>query len=159
MKPMIVLGMISSIIFATTIGLSPIVIQATFGDAIDSLGRNKAPIATSSENIYIVWWSNKTGDNEVMFRASIDGGQTFDDKINLSNTTGTESTDAEIDASGDSVIVTWWERNQTANEPVVKISNDNGKTFGPLLRLATNGAIGGAANATVGGAANATVGG
>jgi hypothetical protein len=151
MKPKIVLGIISSIIFATTIGLSPIVIQATFGDAIDSFGRNKAPIATSSENIYIVWWSNKTGDNEVMFRASIDGGQTFDDKINLSNTTGTESTDAEIAASGDIVIVTWWERNQTANEPVMKISNDNGKTFGPLLRLATNGAIGGAANATIGG--------
>jgi hypothetical protein len=26
-----------------------------------------------SENTYVVWWSNKTGDNEVLFRASIDG--------------------------------------------------------------------------------------
>jgi uncharacterized protein (UPF0333 family) len=139
MKPKIVLGIITSIILAT----SPIVIQAAFGVIIDAFGKNKALIATSSENIYIVWWSNKTGDHEVMFRASIDGGQTFGDKINLSNTTGAESIDAEIATSGDSVFVTWWERNQTANDPVMKISNDNGKTFGPLLRLAANGTIGG----------------
>ena len=30
----------------------------------------------------------------------------------------------------------WWERNQTAQEPVMRISSDNGQTFGPLLRLA-----------------------
>jgi uncharacterized protein (UPF0333 family) len=141
MKPRIVLGIITSIILATTIGLSPIVIQATFGVIMDAFGKNKATIATASENTYVVWWSNKTGDNEVLFRASIDGGQTFGDKINLSNSTGTESIDAEIAASGDSVFVTWWERNQTANEPVMKISNDNGKTFGPLLRLGANGTI------------------
>jgi len=139
MKPKIVLGIISSIILAT----SPIVIQAAFAVIIDAFGKNKALIATATENIYIVWWSNKTGDHEVMFRASIDGGQTFGDKINLSNTTGAESIDAEIATSGDSVFVTWWERNQTANDPVMKISNDNGKTFGPLLILAANGTIAG----------------
>jgi hypothetical protein len=139
MKPKIVLGIITSIILAT----SPIVTQAAFGVIIDAFGKNKALIATSSENIYIVWWSNETGDHEVMFRASVDGGQTFGDKINLSNTTGAESIDAEIATSGDSVFLTWWEQNQTANDPVMKISNDNGKTFGPLLRLAANGTIGG----------------
>jgi hypothetical protein len=40
------------------------------------------------------------------------------------------------------VIVTWWERNQTANEPVARVSTDNGATFGPTLVLATNGTIG-----------------
>jgi hypothetical protein len=78
----------------------------------------------------------------VNFRASTDGGTTYADKINLSNTTGTESQDIEIAADGDNVIVTWWERNQTAEEPVVRISADNGATFGPMLRLATNGTIG-----------------
>jgi hypothetical protein len=32
-------------------------------------------------------------------------------------------------------------RNQTANEPVMRISNDNSQTFGPILRLAANGTI------------------
>jgi hypothetical protein len=44
-------------------------------------------------------------------------------------------------ASDNYVYVTWWERNQTANDPVMRISNDNGETFGPLLLLAMNGTI------------------
>ena len=49
-----------------------------------------------------------------MFRASTDGGKTFGDKMNLSNSTNAESQDVSIDASGDSVFVTWWERNATS---------------------------------------------
>jgi hypothetical protein len=73
-----------------------------------------------------------------MFRASNDSGTIFGDKINLSNNTNNNSVDAMIDSDGDSVVVTWWERNQTSNEPVVKISNDAGHTFGPLLYLSQN---------------------
>lgn len=47
------------------------------------------------------------------------------------------------ETESDDVIVTWRERaNLTSNEPVLRISLDNGETFGPLLRLATNGTIG-----------------
>lgn len=73
-----------------------------------------------------------------MFRASTDGGKTFSDKINLSNNPKTNSVDAEISASGNDVVVSWWERNKTTNEPVLRISNDNGATFGPILNLAAN---------------------
>jgi hypothetical protein len=102
----------------------------------------KAPIATSGDNIYIAWSSNKSGNDEVMFRASTDNGATFGDKINLSNSTKSESQDAQIAASGDRVFITWWERaNATSNEPIARISNDNGKTFGPVLKLSANGTI------------------
>jgi hypothetical protein len=103
----------------------------------------RAPIATSDNNVYITWWSNKTGNFEVMFRASTDNGATFGDKINLSNTTEADSDDAEIAASGNSVYVTWWERNETSDTPVARVSNDNGATFGQILMLAINGTIGG----------------
>jgi hypothetical protein len=78
----------------------------------------------------------------IPIRASTDGGKTFGDKINLSNSTKADSQDTQIDASGDRVFVTWWERNATSNEPVARISTDNGKTFGPLLKLGANGTIG-----------------
>ena len=39
-------------------------------------------------------------------------------------------------------MVTWWERNQTSDTPVIRLSNDNGETFGEVLNLATNGTIG-----------------
>jgi hypothetical protein len=103
----------------------------------------KAPVAISGNNIYVTWWTNNTakGDGEVMFRASTDGGKTFSDKINLSNNPKTNSVDAEISASGNDVVVSWWERNKTTNEPVLRISNDNGATFGPILNLAANGTV------------------
>ena len=79
----------------------------------------------------------------MLFRASNDNGASFGDKINLSNNTTSESVEAMIEALGDNVYVTWWERNETANDPVMRISNDNGLTFGPILSLANNGTIGG----------------
>lgn len=121
-------------------------LQRSFQGGLEAVDSGPdAPIAISGENTYIVWWSNKTGNDEVNFRASTDGGATFADKINLSNSTGAESQDVEIAADGDNVVITFWERNQTAEEPVARISSDNGASFGPLLRLATNGTIGQAA--------------
>ncbi len=70
-----------------------------------------------------------------MFKASTDGGKTFADKMNLSNSTNAQSQDAQIAASGNNVYITWWERNQTMNEPVLRVSNDNGKTFGEKIML------------------------
>jgi hypothetical protein len=104
----------------------------------------KAPVVISGDNIYIAWWTDKGTPNtngEVMFRASNDGGATFSDKMNLSNTPTADSVDAEIAAEGATVMVTWWERNQTSNTPVARISDDGGQTFGPMLRLGTNGTL------------------
>ena len=72
-----------------------------------------------------------------MFKASTDGGKTFGNKMNLSNTPKSDSQDAQIAAAGNNVYVTWWERNQTMNEPVMRVSNDNGKTFGQEIMLSS----------------------
>src|ERR671933_2586900 len=103
-------------------------------------GKNKhnveedfVPLATSGNNyVYLVWPSNKTtSDFEIMFKASTDGGKTFGLKINLSNSSGIDSERPQIAASGNNVYVSWWERaNATSNEPVMRISTDNGETFG-----------------------------
>ena len=76
-----------------------------------------------------------------MFRASNDAGQTFGDKINLSNTTDADSWRVEIAAEGADVLVTWWETNQTSDTPVARINTDGGETFGAVLRLAANGTV------------------
>jgi hypothetical protein len=44
-------------------------------------------------NVYVVWWTNRSGNWEVMFRASNDAGQTFGPVINL-GTNGTITTTA-----------------------------------------------------------------
>jgi hypothetical protein len=116
----------------TTIG------QLAYGKAFLSSNfatERQAPIATSDDSLYIAWWTNKTGNDEVMFKASTDSGKTFGDKINLSNSSNSESQDVQIAASGSNVYVTWWERNQTMNEPILRISNNNGKVFGEEIIL------------------------
>ena len=80
-------------------------------------------------------------NSEVMFRASIDGGQTYSDKVNLSNSSSSNSTDFDVQATIDNVIVSWWETNQTSAEPVIVFGDDRGATFGPILRLTSNGTI------------------
>jgi hypothetical protein len=100
----------------------------------------------TGDNIYVAWWTNKTANNndEVMFRASTDAGKTFGDKINLGNTTNADSNRVEIsgDANSNSVVVTWWETNQTSDVPVMRVSTDNGETFGKTIMLSVNGPIG-----------------
>jgi len=94
--------------------------------------------ATSGDNVYTAWFTDKGTPNnngEVMFKASNDSGKTFGAKVNLSNTPATDSLDASIAALGKNVYVKWWEHNQTMNEPVLRVSNDSGKTFGEKIML------------------------
>ncbi len=132
--------------FSTTIA---VIIQSAEATTLDPIALRvsepKAPMAASQDgnNVYIVWWTNRSGNWEVMFRASTDGGQTFGDRINLSNTPDTQSQTAEILAVGNSVFVTWWESSPEigSSESVLRVSTDAGQTFGPVTNLGTNGTI------------------
>jgi hypothetical protein len=63
-------------------------------------------MAVSGDNLYVSWWGNETGNTEVIFKASNDNGQTFGDRINISNSTNGTSVEACVAASGDNVYVT-----------------------------------------------------
>ena len=129
----------------TTIALTQSA-QAYIDPTTDLKTEPKAPAVISGENVYIVWWTDKGTPNtngEVMFRASTDGGATFGNKTNLSNTDTVDSINAEIAAEGENVVISWWETNQTSDTPVARISSDGGQTFGPMMMLAANGTISG----------------
>jgi hypothetical protein len=115
---------------------------------LDPIVQRKAPSVVSGDNIYIAWWTNNTenGNEEVMFRASNDGGATFSDKMNLSNSPDTQSQTAEILAVVDNMVfVSWWELNENVhphtNESVLRVSTDAGQTFGPVVMLGNNGTV------------------
>jgi hypothetical protein len=101
-----------------------------------------APIATSGNNVYIVWPSNQTGHLELFFRSSSDNGQTFVDKVNLSNTPDVDSIDPQLATSGNHVYISWWEDYGNGTRvPFFTASNDNGRTFQPGMSLSENGPI------------------
>lgn len=120
--------------------------EGVFGQNLGLATEPKAPMAVSEDgnNVYVVWWTNRTGNWEVMFRASTDGGQTFGEAIDLSNSTDAESQNAEIVAAGENnVYVTWWETNpmNATSESVLRVSTDAGQIFSPMMMLGTNGTI------------------
>jgi plastocyanin len=134
------------------------------GDASVRITEPKAPMVASGDNLYIVWWTNKSGNWEVMFRASNDTGETIGDQINLSNSIDADSQNAEMVAQDDNVYVSWWETSTNpankTSESMLRISNDNGATFGPILMLGDNGTLsagsGGQGQRTTGAATIAT---
>jgi hypothetical protein len=120
--------------------------SASFMNPIVQETEPLAPMAVSQDgnNVYIVWWSNKSENWEVMFRASNDGGATFGEKINLSNSTDAESQNAVIVAAGENnVFVSWWETSSEtgSSQSVLRASTDAGQTFGPMIMLGTNGTV------------------
>ena len=88
-------------------------------------GNNVYVIANGAENV-----KNITSPSDIFIRTSNDNGKTFGEEINLSNSTGIQSTRAEIVASGDNVYVSWWDKSDGKDQPMIRISNDGGKTFG-----------------------------
>src|ERR687894_3004304 len=101
-----------------------------------------APIATSGNNVYIVWPSNQTGHLELFFRSSSDNGQTFVDKVNLSNTPNVDSIDPQLATSGNHVYISWWEDYGNGTKtPFFTASNDNGHTFPSAMSLSDDGPI------------------
>src|SRR5215203_3247442 len=69
-------------------------------------------IAISENNVYVAWIDESTTtikNQEILFRKSIDGVNTFDNIINLSNSSNADSYNLEITAAGNNVYAVWQE--------------------------------------------------
>ena len=78
---------------AIALFLAQLTPQLTYGSIAVQGPESRVTLAVSSDNIYIAWITNKTGNDQVMFRSSNDAGATFNDKIILSNITNAKLQD------------------------------------------------------------------
>jgi hypothetical protein len=136
----LVLGTISVlVVLATAIMAMALITQTVYAfscrDFVD------APVAASGNNAYVTWPTNKTGNWEVMFRASNDGGKTFADKINLSQSPNANSFHSNVAASGKNVYVSLHDARSGNLDTYVRTSADSGKTFGPLIKIKGTGTM------------------
>jgi hypothetical protein len=86
--------------------------------------------------------SNGGGANvqpEVLFKASNDRGKTFEDVINLSNSTNGRSDDPALAGEGNDVFITFWDDKTGERKPYFIASYDGGNTFGNLIMLNATG--------------------
>jgi hypothetical protein len=93
-----------------------------------------SPMASSGDNLYVVWPDNKTGNWELFFTKSENGGYTFDAPLNISNNTSF-SANATIISHDNHVSITWWDNKTGKVEPFIRSSHDYGETFNDPLML------------------------
>lgn len=110
---------------------------ATFGSTINlstSPGDSWAPaVATSGNNVYVVWHDTALGNSEILYKRSIDGGISFSIVNKLSFNAGTS---ASITASGNNVYVVW--RDVQNSDIVYRWSDFGGEAFYPEINLSDN---------------------
>ncbi len=116
----------------------------TFGDIInisnDTRSSVRPQVAASESNVYVVWLDESGGHNDIFLKVSNDNGRTFGDKINISNDPKYSSY-PQITASGNNVYVIWYDRyrviesNDWETDILLRVSDDNGASFGKVINL------------------------
>ena len=133
--PIFILILISSIM------VNPLQLASSLDPSQTSPSRNRPAITLNEDNVFVVWPDNKTstGKSDIFLAKSLDGGASFNDVLNLSNTTG-RSANPELILSGTNIYVTWLEdlNNSDNWEIFFKASNDNGTTFNKPINISNN---------------------
>ena len=112
----------------------------TFGPILNVGNTNKISlnpmVAIDNDKVIVVWLDVFTDDNVAIFAAtSVNGGNTFDMPITLSNET-TNSFSPRVAISDDNAVVVWQERLSGNNDEIfAATSTDKGATFGPVLNV------------------------
>ncbi|MGI8834834.1 MAG: sialidase family protein, partial [Nitrososphaeraceae archaeon] len=121
---------------------------SSFGKIINlsnNSGNSNIPqISAVGANVYVVWLDDFSGNQDIFFKKSTDGGNSFGKIIDLSRNNN-ENTDnnthssfnPQLAVSGNSVYVVWQEDDATTGNQDIffKKSTDGGNSFGPVNNL------------------------
>jgi len=138
-KEVIQIGLV--IVLTLIVVLCPLFMTSRGGNNSLNSYSAKAASATSVNDIYVFSFSNKTGNDEIMFRSSTDGGSTFSNTVGLTNSTSPNPKDVEISADDKNIIISWSERNVSGNQSLNDTLPDDGVTLGIVLLRLPNGTI------------------
>jgi hypothetical protein len=125
----------------------------SFGPTVNlsnTTGKSHQPAIDASgdfmigQSVYVVWTDETagTGNSEILYRRSTDGGASFGPTVNLSNTTG-YSYAATVAASmtnallQQDVYVVWTDETPGKRGILYRKSTDGGASFGGTVRLPT----------------------
>jgi hypothetical protein len=111
-------------------------------DSIVNLSNNPGPssrpdVAASGNNVYVVWYDDSLGNDDILYRRSTDGGFSFSGIVNLSNNPGGSYYPA-IAASANKVYVVWHDSTPGNSDILYRRSTNGGANFGSTLNLSNN---------------------
>ena len=90
-------------------------------DPSDSINPN---LIVVHNNLFVIWNDNITKNYNVMIKRSSDGGITFSQPINLSNTTNSDSINPQLAAIGNDKLFVVWQEDLSENNQIYFTSVD-----------------------------------
>ncbi|MGE3859482.1 MAG: sialidase family protein [Nitrososphaeraceae archaeon] len=103
-------------------------------DSGDSINPN---LIVLHNNLHVIWNDNNTKKDNIMIKSSSDGGITFNEPINLSTTTNSNSINPQLAATADELFVVWQEQIKDQFDVFLTKSSDDGITFNEPINLST----------------------
>ncbi len=104
-------------------------------------------VAAAGSNVYALWQEDVGGDEDILLRASTNGGASFRGAVNLSNNTE-DCREPCIHAYGDNVHVAWLQRNGVRGIQF-RSSPNKGSGFSGAVDITLNGTRGSASGARI----------
>ena len=101
-------------------------------DPSDSINPN---LITVQNNLFVIWNDNSTKNYNVMIKRSSDGGITFSQPINLSNTTNSDSINPQLATAANELFVVWQGNIKGQFDIFLSKSSDGGITFSQPINL------------------------
>jgi hypothetical protein len=98
---------------------------------------NSPSVAISSSVVYVVWYDNRDGNNEIYYKRSTDAGVNWGADIRLTNNIA-NSQYSSITVYGPGVHVVWQDNSDGNWEIYYKRSTDSGVNWGADIRLTNN---------------------
>ena len=109
--------------------------RMTFASGYSCNGLQRNGIAVGPSNrVHVCWWDDRTGNAEIYYKQSTDGGETWGADIRLTDTTGTDY-DPAIVCAGSKVHIIW----RCGNRIFYLRSTDAGQTWLPKTLLHSGG--------------------
>jgi hypothetical protein len=108
-------------------------------DVSNNTGQSGTPqIMVSKDNVYAVWMDNVSGNYDILFAKSADGGKSFGTPVNISKFHG-DSGYPQLVVFGNDVYVAWTQTISNQNYDVFFTkSSNNGDTFDTPINLSNN---------------------
>lgn len=118
---------------------------ANFKDSINlsnNVGNSaQAVMKVIGSNVYVVWRDtsvNAFPPSDIFFKKSMNGGESFGSKKNISNNPG-DSSNPQISRAGTDIRIVWQDDTSGPQDDVLfRDSGDNGITFGNIQNLSNN---------------------
>ena len=92
----------------------------------------------STSDVYLVWNDDSSGNNEILFKRSTDGGSNWGPIQRATWNSGASLKPVVAVDSGNNVHIIWYDDSPGNNEIYDKQSTDSGSTWGALFRVTWN---------------------